>query len=126
HETLFVDNTIGSENVIQYEWVFEEADAVTGPSVGWTFDSHGAKSIRYVVTDESGCRYESEETIDVLLPPNASFQIEPQLGFAPLTVTFTNTSTDADHSLWNFGDGSGEIADHSPQHDFVSSGLYSV
>lgn len=126
HETLFVDNTIGSENVIQYEWVFEEADAVTGPSVGWTFDSHGAKSIRYVVTDESGCRYESEETIDVLLPPNASFQIEPQLGFAPLTVTFTNTSTDADHSLWNFGDGSGEIADHSPQHDFVSPGLYSV
>ena len=42
-----------------------------------------------------------------------------------LTVTFTNTSTDADTYLWNFGDGT-TSTEESPSHTFADYGLYSV
>ncbi len=45
-------------------------------------------------------------TITPLLPPTASFTGSPRTGFAPLTVTFSDTSTGTvTNRAWTFGDG---------------------
>ena len=45
-------------------------------------------------------------TITPLLPPTASFTGSPRTGFAPLTVTFSDTSTGTvTNRAWMFGDG---------------------
>jgi hypothetical protein len=65
--------------------------------------------------------------IDVIaLPPVAGFEAEPFSGEAPLTVSFTNTSTGTVlESSWDFGDG--EVSDsRHPEHTYATAGLYTV
>src|SRR5262249_26779831 len=58
-------------------------------------------------------------------PPIADFRTTPHSGPAPLTVTFTNKSTDPDgdsfKSAWDFGDGSKSTA-VNPTHVFTQPG----
>src|SRR5207249_3343735 len=61
--------------------------------------------------------------------PRADFRADPTSGTAPLTVRFSNASTDADGdaitSSWDFGDGS-TSTDRSPTHLFTSAGAFTV
>ena len=56
--------------------------------------------------------------------PLASFEPSATSGFAPLSVTFTNTSVNATSFAWAFGDGTGSTAT-SPVHSF-GAGTYQV
>ncbi len=47
-------------------------------------------------------------------------------GCAPLTVNFTNLSTNVLTYLWNFGDGSTSSTVFSPTHTFTAAGVYTV
>ena len=59
-------------------------------------------------------------------PPVASFTGTPTGGYAPLTVTFTDTSANSPTSwAWTFGDG-GTSALKSPSHTFMTAGTYTV
>jgi gliding motility-associated-like protein len=58
-------------------------------------------------------------TANVTAGPNTS-------GCAPLTVNFTNTSTNGLTYLWNFGDGSPTSTSFSASHTFTSAGTYTV
>ena len=59
-------------------------------------------------------------------PPVASFTSTPTSGTAPLTVAFTDTSTNTPSSwYWDFGDGSSSIL-QNPAHTFTSVGTYTV
>jgi len=56
----------------------------------------------------------------------ADFTASPTKGVAPLTVTFTNTSTgDYTSSLWDFGDGITSTLT-SPTHTYTAVGVYTV
>src|SRR5439155_966681 len=61
--------------------------------------------------------------------PKADFRIDPTSGTAPLTVRFSNASSDADGdaitSSWDFGDGF-TSTDRSPTHLFTSAGAFTV
>ncbi len=60
-----------------------------------------------------------------VVPPTAMFQASPTSGNAPLTVSFTDTSTGSITSrVWNFGDGSTSTA-ANPAHVYASPGVYS-
>jgi PKD repeat protein len=60
------------------------------------------------------------------LPPVASFTANPTSGIAPLTVYFTDTSTNAPTSWsWTFGDGGTSPAQH-PSHQYQNAGSYTV
>jgi PKD repeat protein len=62
----------------------------------------------------------------VVPAPIAEFVGAPQSGYAPLTVSFTDTSTGSPTTwLWNFGDGDTDI-DQNPTHTYTSPGLYTV
>jgi PKD repeat protein len=57
--------------------------------------------------------------------PIASFTPSATTGTAPLTVSFTNTSTNTSSYDWAFGDGT-TAADASPTHTFTTAGTYTV
>jgi PKD repeat protein len=63
---------------------------------------------------------------DPPLPPVASFTGSPTAGSAPLSVTFTDSSTGQITTwAWTFGDNSGSSAQH-PQHTYANAGTYTV
>ena len=58
--------------------------------------------------------------------PTPSFSYTPNIGAAPLTVVFTDSSTGSPDSWsWDFGDG-GTSTDQNPTHTYVSTGTYDV
>ena len=58
--------------------------------------------------------------------PVAGFTASPTSGISPLTVTFTDTSTNSPTSwAWNFGD-SGTSSLKSPSHQYTTAGTYTV
>lgn len=57
---------------------------------------------------------------------SADFTPSITSGPAPLSVTFLNTSINANTYSWNFGDNSNNSADTNTVHTFVSSGSYPV
>ncbi len=62
----------------------------------------------------------------VLNPPVAAFTGTPTSGDYPLTVQFTNQSTNAPTSYsWSFGDG-GTSTLENPEHTFAAAGAYTV
>jgi serine protease len=59
-------------------------------------------------------------------PPVAAFSGTPTSGYAPLTVTFTDASTNNPTSWsWTFGDGGTSTA-QNPSHTYTSAGTYTV
>ncbi|MCX6698735.1 MAG: PKD domain-containing protein [Methanomicrobiales archaeon] len=57
----------------------------------------------------------------------AGFRGSPTTGTAPLTVTFSDTSTGSPTSwLWDFGDGSSSKLEDPPQHNYSVPGTYTV
>lgn len=57
--------------------------------------------------------------------PVASFTGSPTSGTVPLTVSFSNTSTDAMSYSWSFGDGATSSA-FQPSHTYTAVGTYTV
>jgi tripartite motif-containing protein 71 len=58
--------------------------------------------------------------------PTASFTASPTYGNSPLTVTFTDKSTNSPDSWeWSFGDGTSSI-EQNPVHTYSNSGQYTV
>ena len=60
------------------------------------------------------------------LPPLANFSATPTSGIAPITVSYTDTSTGNIASrLWSFGDGSTSTT-QNPTHTYSVAGIYTV
>jgi len=67
-------------------------------------------------------------TMNVSVTPNpiVDFSASPMNGVAPLEVTFTNQSTNANGYAWNFGNGQTSNAVTSPAVTYSDSGDYTV
>ena len=61
--------------------------------------------ISFSGTDALGCTGRTEAEVWVRPQPEAAFSADQTAGCSPLTVFFTNTSTDADAYTWIFGNG---------------------
>ncbi len=62
----------------------------------------------------------------VINPPKADFLAHPLTGIAPLSVQFTDKSTNKpDIWFWDFGDKNSSV-DQNPEHTYTVAGLYSV
>jgi len=71
----------------------------------------------------------SDTTVDATfetIPPTADFSASPLSGIAPLTVTFTDSSSGNTTAwAWNFGDG-GLSSSQNPVYTYTNPGTYSV
>jgi gliding motility-associated-like protein len=75
--------------------------------------------------DINGCEGIDSVTITIVPVPTASFSADPTAGLAPLTISFTNSSSNATIYNWQFGDGSTSAQENS-SHDYLNSGVFTV
>lgn len=77
-------------------------------------------------TDINGCVSTDEVNVTVNPLPTISFGADNQTGCIPLTVNFTNTSTNTSSCLWEFGDGSTSDLCAGVSHVFTEPGCFTV
>ncbi|MEA2007369.1 MAG: peptidoglycan DD-metalloendopeptidase family protein [Patescibacteria group bacterium] len=76
--------------------------------------------------DSDSDEYVKITVIAPVTPPTANFTASPTNGTGPLTVTFTDQSTNNPTSWsWNFGD-DGTSSSQNPSHIYTNTGTYTV
>ncbi len=127
---LFPDATVDITNNTavgnwQYAWNFGDGATSIAPDPGsHTFATWGDFTITLVVSNAFCSDTVSQDIVIVPPLPTANFLGQGE-GCVPLTVSFTNTSWQAQAYQWNFGDGGTSTADN-PTYTYNQPGTYSV
>ncbi|WP_095643322.1 PKD domain-containing protein [Methanosarcina spelaei] len=112
-----------------WKWNFGDGNTSTVQNPVYTFSGAGTYNVTLVATNGDGSSDESSMNIKVNrvpTPPIASFTANQTVGTAPLTVKFTDTSTNSPTSWkWSFGDGQTSTV-QNPEHTFSGEGTYRV
>jgi gliding motility-associated-like protein len=85
--------------------------------------------VRLTVSDNKGCENEAliSSAISVFTSPVADFSYTPEFALITHPVfSFRNESLYGFDYQWNFGDGSGMVADEHPEHRYGNLGIYDV
>lgn len=114
-----------------YDWNFDGGIANPGTGQGphqVSWSTMSSKTVTLTVT-QSGCVSQPfTQTLQVNQMPNANFSYGLTKGCVPLTVDFTNLSTNTDAGatyLWDFG-AAGTSNTQSPSYEFTQPGTYDV
>lgn len=83
---------------IQYSWT-------SGIQNGQPFQPTQSQVYYVTGTDANGCEATDSVLVTLVPVPTAQFSSDVNSGIAPLTVNFTNTSSNATSYDWNFGNG---------------------
>jgi PKD repeat protein len=114
-----------SEGALSYIYDFGDgSDPVTTAQPSHIYENSGTYTITQTVKNSHGTA-NATKTIRLKQAPYAYFYPSPINGYAPLTVTFTDYSTDATSWLWDFGDGSSSTLEN-PAHTYTTLGVYTV
>jgi PKD repeat protein len=111
-----------------WDWNFGDGSAhgtTKNPSHQYT--SAGTYTITLTATNSGGSDGETKTgyvTVSATPAPVAAFAATPISGNAPLTVQFTNQSTNSTSWSWDFGDGQTSTA-QNPSHTYTTPGTYS-
>ena len=112
-----------------WSWTFGDGSTSTEENPGHEYTSAGTYSVSLTVENSDGSDTETKAdyiTVTAPAPPSADFSGTPRSGTAPLTVSFTDLSTNTPTSWsWTFGDGS-TSTEENPDHEYTSAGTYSV
>ena len=122
----FTDLSTGSPT--EWAWDFGDGASSTEQNPSHTYTVAGNYSV--TLTASNGAGSDTETKIDFItvnwLPMDASFTADPEVGIAPLTVSFTDQSAGNPTSWsWVFGDG-GTSTDQNPEHTYMNPGSYTV
>jgi PKD repeat protein len=117
-----------STNATAYEWSF--GDGATGAALNptHTYTQPGRFNVTLAAGDEVVTDTLSRSDYIRVFGPDslqAIFSAAPLSGTVPLTVTFTNSSTNAASFVWDYGDGL-TTAEISPTHVYTQIGSYTV
>lgn len=132
--------------VTSYRWNFGDGHSSSAREPQHTYREAGAYDVEVVAEGPGGqSRYTRQiviseaqaqptattmptASIEEPPPPVASFSAEPRSGAAPLAVSFTNTSTDADIGyVWDYeSDGHSDSSERDPTAVFAAPGTYTV
>jgi len=118
----------GATNTPPYSWMWgwSGGDLISSsdPTLVLVFNKYNYYTVFRTITNPLGTS--SNSTTISVCPLVASFTTSQTTGLVPLTVQFTDTSTDQPTSwLWNFGDG-GNSSLQNPTHTYTASGVYTV
>lgn len=82
----------------------------------------------YTFTPDPGqCSDIAQTTVTIVPEPVASFTANPTSGVAPIDITFTNNSTDANSYIWNFGNGNNSNSSSNQViNTYLSGGQYNI
>ncbi len=106
-------------------WSFGDGTTSTLNSPPKVYNAVGTYVVR-LINYYAACNDTLEKTITVVPKPVSSFTASPLTHCqAPLTVTFTNTSSNYSSVAWLFGDG-GSATTVNPVHTYTTLGNYTV
>ena len=114
-------------DITSWTWSFTGGTGnVSGPNVTHTFETPGVYTATLFVSGPGGTSSATRAIAVTAAPPVASFTAAPPTGIAPLTVSFTNTSTGTITSwAWSFSDG-GTANGPNVNHTFATPGTYTA
>ncbi len=124
----FNDLSTGT-NIDGWSWDFGDGGTSTAQNPSYTYNSPGTYNVSLTVSSSTqGCNDTQTKNgyITVNGVPTANFEGSPTTGTEPLTVNFTDLSTDATGWSWDFGDGSGTSTQQNPSYTYNSAGTYTV
>jgi PKD repeat protein len=110
-----------------YSWDFGDGNGSTEENPSHTYDEDGVYNVILTIENECGS-VEITETIEIITPPTAAFNVNPTSGCVPLTVLFENlSSANADNFLWEFEGGDpASSTDFEPVVIYNTPGTYGV
>jgi PKD repeat protein len=115
-----------STNAVNQLWEFGDGYTSTLQNPSHAYPSNGSYNVLLHSYNVSGCEAVSVQTNAVVIKlPDASFNSDYIPGCAPLTASFTNTSTNSVQWLWSFGDGTFSSL-KNPSHTYNLPGDYTV
>ncbi len=122
---MFTDQSTGP--VTSWEWDFGDGNTSTEQNPTHTYQTEGNYTVQLIVCSANCCDTTSKTNyISVDAAPVADFEGSPLSGDAPLTVSFTDLSTNTPTSWdWDFGDGN-TSTEQNPTHTYQSAGTYTV
>lgn len=113
-------------DVESYLWEFGDGNISAEPNPTHTYYSSGEYTVTLTVTGPGGQTIKDDLTINVYPEPTALFEAYPKLVTIPgESVTFVNTSVDADTYSWDFGDGYSST-EENPIYEYKEEGSYTV
>ncbi len=125
-------NGTSGRNVESWKWDFGDGETSGEQNPLHTYSSDGTYTVNLTIKD-----HDSDETfsikregyINAFNPPKANFTANVTSGEVPLTVNFTdNSSNSPTEWLWDFGDLGDDNTStlQNPTHTYLSAGTYNV
>jgi len=119
-----------SLSVTSWNWSFGDGTYSEEQNTSHTYSSVGFYTVKLTATNSDSTVYYHilPDYIKVYSPPVAGFTADTTSGIYPLTVQFTDKSTNTPTSWsWEFGDGSSTNATtQNPVHIYAAAGTYTV
>ncbi|MCX5752689.1 MAG: S8 family serine peptidase, partial [Candidatus Krumholzibacteria bacterium] len=123
----FTDQSSGAPT--SWSWTFGDGGTSTAQNPIYTYNATGTYTVTLTATNAVGSDGETKTnyiTVNACAAPVANFVGTPTSGSIPLTVNFTDQSTNSPTSWsWTFGDGGTSTA-QNPSHVYSTAGTYSV
>ncbi|MEW6227224.1 MAG: PKD domain-containing protein, partial [Bacillota bacterium] len=126
----FIDTSTDPDGggVAAWNWDFGDGATSTEQNPVHRYAANGHYHVTLTVTDADGAVASAGQTVIVAnTAPVAAFSAEET---GPVTVQFTDESTDVDGTIvawsWNFGDGSPVSNAWNPVHVYAAGGTYNV
>jgi len=120
-----------SENATDWTWDFGDGTNSTEQNPVHTYTSAGSYTVNLTVSNADGSDSEVKTgyikvTVSSPGKPVASFSASPSSGKTPLTVAFTDKSSNIPTKWkWSFGDGTSSTI-QNPKHKYSKTGKYTV
>ncbi len=116
-----INNSVGGAS---YLWRFGDGNTSTMQKpASHTYSTSGTFNIWLVVSNASGCKDSSQQTVSVIKNSTAGFNITSDPCLKQVSVS--STSSYAITYDWQFGDGSISTSS-SPTHTYLNTGNYSI
>ena len=101
---ILTDQSTSVQSITSRRWVVDGQEFLDIEELSVIIEEAGTVEATLEVTVESGCIISSTQNIVITPQPSASFAPSTQFGAPPLSVSFSNTSSNASSFLWQFGD----------------------
>ncbi|CAL1516656.1 hypothetical protein MMC2321_00379 [Chitinophaga sp. MM2321] len=122
----FVDQSSGT--IVNYAWDFGDNTTGAGNQPVKTYTGPGTYNVKLEITTAAGCK-------DVVTKPNVIRVPDPKAAFTipsnpdlcpPVSILFTNNSTDYESANWDFGDNGTSTKNDPDEHIYVRPKTYQV
>ncbi|MDX2247847.1 MAG: PKD domain-containing protein [Bacteroidia bacterium] len=125
----FTDASVpGDSAITNWIWAFGDGDSAFVQNPSHTYLTSGSLTVSLTVIDQNGCAHDTTTSLTSLEGAIADFMASDTIGCSPIDITFTDLSTNATVTSWNwtFGDGNVTSGFANPVHTYINDGLFTV